>query len=277
DVYGAKGDGSTDDTNAIQGALNDCRTGGGGIVGFPFGTYMLSMANRTGGPGPSFPWSTALMYGPKTILAGGSRDATTLKLLNNQSGTVGFSNNNAAVISPWDVNQEQSTFTDFTIDGNAAGQAAGEYHNGLFIPRQRGVKCHRVRIKDCKGAQTPVAANTVFFYANGSSDTSFIDCDAIQTGTTECSAGFSAVSCTNVHYVSCRAGNIGNASPDHGGFAYIAFQTRQAMYAACHGYLCGQETFHVDDASCETITYVGCVAGGQASSLVSGQQYPFTQ
>lgn len=40
--YGAKGDGSTDDTSAVQAAINDAITAGGGIIYFPAGTYNLT-------------------------------------------------------------------------------------------------------------------------------------------------------------------------------------------------------------------------------------------
>lgn len=40
--YGAKGDGSTDDTAAIQAAINAAQTAGGGTVFFPAGTYKIS-------------------------------------------------------------------------------------------------------------------------------------------------------------------------------------------------------------------------------------------
>jgi hypothetical protein len=40
--YGAKGDDSTDDTTAIQNAINACITAGGGIVYFPAGTYKVT-------------------------------------------------------------------------------------------------------------------------------------------------------------------------------------------------------------------------------------------
>ena len=40
-AFGAVGDGSTDDTTAIQNAINACHTAGGGTVWFPSGTYKL--------------------------------------------------------------------------------------------------------------------------------------------------------------------------------------------------------------------------------------------
>ncbi|MFP3867806.1 MAG: right-handed parallel beta-helix repeat-containing protein [Desulfobacteraceae bacterium] len=41
-AYGAKGDGKTDDTKAIQSALNTARDAGGGVVWFPKGTYKIT-------------------------------------------------------------------------------------------------------------------------------------------------------------------------------------------------------------------------------------------
>lgn len=42
--YGARGDGITNDTSAVQAALNAAANAGGGIIYFPHGTYLLSTA-----------------------------------------------------------------------------------------------------------------------------------------------------------------------------------------------------------------------------------------
>ena len=41
-AYGAKGNGTTDDTSAIQAAITACQNNGGGVVFFPAGTYFIS-------------------------------------------------------------------------------------------------------------------------------------------------------------------------------------------------------------------------------------------
>lgn len=43
-AYGARGDGSTDDTAAIQAAIDACATAGGGTVYFPLGVYKVAGA-----------------------------------------------------------------------------------------------------------------------------------------------------------------------------------------------------------------------------------------
>lgn len=53
--YGAKGDNATDDTAAIQAAINACATAGGGNVYFPAGQYVVAGALQTnvGGENPN--------------------------------------------------------------------------------------------------------------------------------------------------------------------------------------------------------------------------------
>ena len=52
--YGAKGDGSTDDTTAIQNAILACEAAGGGVVYFPQGIYMISSTLLVQGDGVGF-------------------------------------------------------------------------------------------------------------------------------------------------------------------------------------------------------------------------------
>lgn len=83
--YGVVGDGVTDDTAAIQQALNDVNAAGGGVVYIPFGTYaytQLSMAGMVGvqvlgsGPGSVLKWvfnAGAAAGSGLSITAGASR------------------------------------------------------------------------------------------------------------------------------------------------------------------------------------------------------------
>ncbi|HEV2402807.1 MAG TPA: glycosyl hydrolase family 28-related protein [Candidatus Saccharimonadales bacterium] len=67
--YGAKGDGSTDDTASIQSAINVVQTAGGGVVYFPAGTYLVT---PTSAPALS-------ITGANTLLVGADRKASVLK------------------------------------------------------------------------------------------------------------------------------------------------------------------------------------------------------
>lgn len=271
--YGAVGDGSTDDTAAIQAALNDCRSNGGGTVYFPptpTSVYMVNTANRTGGFANNF---CALMYSPNTTITG---PGVTIRLVAGASGNTTFGTTSTSMFSPWNVSQENVTFSDITIDGNAGNQT--DTHHGVFVWRQRRVKMHRVRILNVRGTSNAGgAAETFMFYGNGSGDLSFVDCDAIQTAGSV-SNGFVANGCTNVDYVNCRAANIGNGASIGYGFnvGTSSAGSRQVSYTNCHSYLCGQQGYHIDASDVQNVTYTNCTAGGVASNLVSGQQYPFT-
>lgn len=46
--FGALGDGVTDDTASVQAAINACNAAGGGVVYFPFGTYLVTQLTLAG-------------------------------------------------------------------------------------------------------------------------------------------------------------------------------------------------------------------------------------
>lgn len=56
--YGAKGDGQTDDTQALQKAFDSINQAGGGILDIPAGNYMIKATNATNEAEATIPWQT---------------------------------------------------------------------------------------------------------------------------------------------------------------------------------------------------------------------------
>ena len=64
--FGAVGDGLTDDTQAIQNAINSASAAGGGVVYFPGGTYLLDSYTQS-----THPWYFYnLLCGSNVLLEG---------------------------------------------------------------------------------------------------------------------------------------------------------------------------------------------------------------
>lgn len=99
--YGAKGDGVTDDTVNIRTALDACKNSGGGIILFPFGTYMVN--------------NLAYALSSTMVVQGSGKDITILKNVNNAAGVRFFSLATGSQIK------------DLTLDGNKANQTSGTY------------------------------------------------------------------------------------------------------------------------------------------------------
>jgi hypothetical protein len=113
--FGAKGDGTTDDTAAIQAAINYASSLGGGAIYFPDGTYIAG---------------TLILY-DKIFLRGQSRFRTVIQL---KSGT------NADLIQSYNAPTLHSTrpnaggltsfgLIDLQLDGNRAGNTTGHCIN----------------------------------------------------------------------------------------------------------------------------------------------------
>lgn len=81
-TYNAKGDGSTDDTTAIQNCINACASAGDGYVYFPKGTYMINAVTSL-----TLPSNIRIVLEPQAVLKVIPNNATTYSVfkINNVS------------------------------------------------------------------------------------------------------------------------------------------------------------------------------------------------
>ncbi len=123
--FGAVGDGVTDDTAAIQAAINSLPSGG--TVLFPQGTYIATSFG-------------ASVNGIRMI--GDGVNATTLKLKDNTNTTFVYFGS-----------VDGGEFAHMTIDGNVANNASMIDKGALQIANSKNVFAHDFHIKDydCKG------------------------------------------------------------------------------------------------------------------------------
>lgn len=105
--FGAKFDGTTDDTTAIQNALDAANLAGGGVIILPIGTAIIS---------------SSLLVKDNCALIGQGIGATTLKakaLTGSSTGLTGIARTPSGIIN------KKVRFQDFTIDGNKSNQPQG--------------------------------------------------------------------------------------------------------------------------------------------------------
>ncbi|MFS2067980.1 M10 family metallopeptidase C-terminal domain-containing protein [Pseudomonas sp. CT11-2] len=141
--FGAKGDGITDDTAAIQRAIDAAAAAGGGQVYMPTGTYIVS-----GGAEPS---DGCLMLKSNVYLYGDGMGATTVKVADGSDTKI-----TGVIRSAYGEETHDFGVSNLTIDGNrdsTTGKIDG-WFNG-YIPGQAGhdsnVTLDSVEIKDCSG------------------------------------------------------------------------------------------------------------------------------
>lgn len=151
--YGAVGDGATDDTGAIQAAIDAAGQAGGGVVYLPPGTYSVS---RTSPPG-NYNYSLLIKDSHVTI-QGAGMGATTIKMADGQNGTILRTViNNQSIDGPLAKALANIRVADLTIDGNwdnvtwagpTGMESSGVYdQNGLTLSTTSNSRVENVHIK----------------------------------------------------------------------------------------------------------------------------------
>ncbi len=159
--YGAKGDGSTDDTAAIQAAIDACEAAGGGIVWFPSGSYKIT--------------ATLTVQSSGVCPLGASRNSTIIAITGSVDGFafgVTGTNQEYHIISGLKItggryginlnNIQQSKFSDLLIVGGTEGiHCQGQIETSEFSNLQfAGQTSYGIRTGDVNGG--PVSGNYNF-------------------------------------------------------------------------------------------------------------------
>jgi hypothetical protein len=130
-AFGAKGDGTTDDREAFQRAI-DAAVSGGGELYVPAGTYVIAAP-----PGAVY----ALVIRGTLHLRGAGQDHAILQL----AGRAGRS------VRLLSVSGNGGEIEDLTLDGNQAAQNPDEQRHGMFITQAGALRVQRVTARNFTG------------------------------------------------------------------------------------------------------------------------------
>ncbi len=265
--YGAAGDGSTDDTTAINNAILDAANAGGGVVYVPAGSYRV-----TPHPHPqNGAYAPCVLMRSGVVLRGAGRGASTIRLTDNAalpSGSALIVLSQNADISvpsgPGATRDEAMVVEDVTFDGNAGTQTAPAY--GILWIGCRGVYHHRVRVRNVYGTGSDGSgggiAETFFYEFQLGAEAFYDDCEAVTTDASNTASGFSADNATSVAYAAC----VARAMKFSSGFTHN--NCAVVRYTDCHSY--GNGVYGFNSEVTEDVRYNGCVAGGRADAAGQG-------
>jgi hypothetical protein len=206
--YDAAGDGTTDDTTAFQGALDDVGDAGGGIVLVPEGTYILSHI--------TVPSNTILQgVGQGTILKHKASASDDLIELDDPTSTV------------------RAHLRDFSIDGNKASQLSAVRGVNIDNTGSSGlIPRHRVEnlfVYNCKAVGVRLGAlakETIFHNINCySNDTNGFELTGADSQISNCISGQSGddgfrISGSSLMMSNCKSWFSGRLTAGSAGFLF---------------------------------------------------------
>lgn len=265
--YGAKGDGSTDDTTAIQAAINAANSAGGGIVFFPKATYIASNLTVHG----------------NTTLQGTGRNSV-IKAKTSTTGSFIALNTPASDIAV--------VITDLAIDCNSQSGLSGIYFDNTSVGQD---SLHRIINVSVFNAGNdgihlgPAVIETILLncYVHNSGRYGYnFDVGATDNRVIGCSSGLSLnhgfyIQGNNTHFIGCKvyyAGYTGSSwtAAIHGFMLYpsASQDLHVVSLISCEAQNNSVDGFHVDgSASSATIQHVSltnCLADGNNEVVGSG-------
>lgn len=253
-MFGAVGDGVTDDRVAIQAALTAANAAGGGVVFLPTGTYIVSVAAHPSNANHF----AGLLIGSNVSLVGAGRDATTIKLKASQTG--GSASGNSSVIYNLSLSGNANIrISDLTIDGNNVNQSTA-VHNGITLYVCQDCIVERVTSKNCQGLLNSGYQETGQFFSATNSRLTYRDCWAVRTAG-DTAAGFSNNAATYLVYDRC----VANGMTKSGGMG--AYGSSHVYFTNCASYLNFTDGFHFEQTV--DVMLANCVGGGTATSSTS--------
>ena len=264
--FGAVGNGVTDDTAAIQAAIDACAAAGGGSVYVPPGVYLLSIAKHP----DSTSVATALTLKSNVWLCGAGSGATELKLgvVPNAVPTGCAASWQLHILSnstPYSTTPKTNIrISDLTVNGNAANQTFVPPLSqvGVFSGRVRGGWVGRVVSKNVYGLTPGPPTETMHFDANGCTDFHYQDCEAYSDDGGDTATGFSSNVSTGVTWVGCVARNM------KFGMGFTNWTSAHMRYVNCHAYNNGYAGFNTEIS--EYATYANCQSGGRGADTTLG-------
>jgi hypothetical protein len=258
-AFGAKADGTTDDSLSIRAAITAAAalagsTGRQAVVQLMAGIHAVTFLPSTNVSG----YIQAIELPPNVHLRGMGIGATSIRLIAGSNP----GSSSAAIIRNRTLNgggDQNISLSHFEVDGQGAINQS--LIQGVAFVRARSIHVSNVRVRNVYGTAPYPPGETFHFTTDSCVDVTYTDCECIGDSGTQ-GSGFADNSSTNIRYVGCTARGMS------AGMGFASWHSANVSFAACLAYKNGTHGFNVEFG--RDVTFVGCLAGGEASDQAAG-------